>query len=618
MSLATWPLLLGHAGRIVPLPRHRGGTARPSPSAAGEPIRTPMDAEGRSTGRAREGGHGDNAPVRLAFAAAALALVAIPFLAVRYGPLTDLPQQTAQVRLFLEAAGDPASPYVVQWLAPNTLALPVLGLAWAVSTPIAAGRLAMLLLALAWVAAVHWLAWRRRRPAAAAVLASTLVFCQSLYWGFYSFVIGFPVFAGWLLLTLEDARAGACEESAGGSGGPAGCAAPCRRPEPALPWRRARWFLAGAALLYLAHALWLAAALAWLALHSLFFWRRRPVGAHLARWLAVAPAAAAAAWWFGGVAGSEFATPAQWADPVWVRLRPDHLAEAAFGGLRGPVEPVLLALLLGYLALSALTNRSLRGRGGDIGLASAGGMLVAAALVLPDKYTGTIFFADRWLPPALVLLLLAAPPPRLRYRWVLPLAAAAVLAGQAAVTAAFWRRVEAEELTGLNEALAALPAAPRTLGLQLGPPSRWLRSAPFGHVVAYSQALRGGELNFSFAEMPSSPVVYKRPREVPWTDALELAPWRVRRSDFAHFDFVLIRGRDAVHAEVAGVVLEPVTAEGQWRLYRVLPPPVSPAPPAAPGAPGDPPLPTVPGAGPASGGTATPAGPPSAASPPPS
>jgi hypothetical protein len=201
---------------------------------------------------------------------------------------------------------------------------------------------------------------------------------------------------------------------------------------------------------------------------------------------------------------------------------------------------------------------------------------------------------------------------------VLPLAAAAVLAGQAAVTAAFWRRVEAEELTGLDEALAALPAAPRTLGLQLGPPSRWLRSAPFGHVVAYSQALRGGELNFSFAEMPSSPVVYRRPREVPWTEALELAPWRVRRSDFLHFDFVLIRGREAVHAEVAGDVLEPVTAEGQWRLYRVLPPPVSAAPPAAPGAPGDSPSPTVPGAGPASGGTATPAGPPLAAAPPPS
>jgi hypothetical protein len=347
---------------------------------------------------------------------------------------------------------------------------------------------------------------------------------------------------------------------------------------------------AAAALLYLAHALWLVAGLAWLGLDTALSWRRRPLGAHLARWLAVAPVAAAAVWWFaGGVAGSAFATPAQWAEPVWVRLLPDHLANAAFGGLRGPVEPVLLALLLGYLALSLLTNRSLRGRGSDAGLAAAGFLLAAAALVLPDKFTGTIFFADRWLPPALVLLLLAAPPPRLRRRSLLALAAAAVLAAQAAVTAAIWRRVETEELAGLDAALAALPEAPRTLGLQLGPNSRYLRSAPFGHVFAYSQALRGGELNFSFAELPSSPVVYRRPRQAPWTEALELAPWRVRRSDFAHFDFVLVRGGDEVHAEIgAGDVLEPVTDEGPWRLYRVLPPP---APAGAAGAAADPPSP---------------------------
>jgi hypothetical protein len=515
-----------------------------------------------------------------------LALVAVPFLAVRYAPLTDLPQQAAQVRLLLEAVGDPAGPYRVQWLAPNTLALPVLGLAWAVSTPVAGGRLAMLLLALAWVAAVHWLARRRRRPAAAAVLASTLVFSQSLYWGFYSFVIGFPAFAGWLVLTLDGPGSRAGAEPASRSG------AAAERAERAgsRPWRRAPWLFAAAALLYLAHALWLVAGLAWLGLDTALSWRRRPLGAHLARWLAVAPVAAAAVWWFaGGVAGSAFATPAQWAEPVWVRLLPDHLANAAFGGLRGPVEPVLLALLLGYLALSLLTNRSLRGRGSDAGLAAAGFLLAAAALVLPDKFTGTIFFADRWLPPALVLLLLAAPPPRLRRRSLLTLAAAAVLAAQAAVTAAIWRRVETEELAGLDAALAALPEAPRTLGLQLGPNSRYLRSAPFGHVFAYSQALRGGELNFSFAELPSSPVVYRRPRQAPWTEALELAPWRVRRSDFAHFDFVLVRGGDEVHAEIgAGDVLEPVTDEGPWRLYRVLPPP---APAGAAGAAADPPSP---------------------------
>lgn len=475
-----------------------------------------------------------------------LALVAVPFLAVRHAPLTDLPQQAAQVRLLLDALADPASPYRVQWLAPNTLALGVLGLAWAASTPLAAGRLAMLLLAAAWVAAVHALARRRGRPSAAAVLASTLVFNQSLYWGFYSFVLGFPAFAGLLVIGLGDGR---------------------------RPARGAALHFAGALALYLSHALWLAAGLAWLALDTALRWRRRSAADHLARWVGVAPVAAAAVWWFGGVSGTAFATPVQFADPVWARLRPDHLAGAAFGGPRGPVEPVLLALLLGYLALSLLTNRSLRGRLGDADLAAAGGLLLAAALLLPDKFTGTIHFADRWLPPALVLLLLAAPPPRLR-RPLLAAAAVAVLAAQALFTAAVWRRVEAEELAGLDAALAALPAEPRVLGLHFGPPSRYLDSAPFGHVFAYAQVLRGGELNFSFAELPSSAVVYRRPRETPWTTALELAPWRIRREDFAHFDFALIDGTDALHAEIAaGGALEPVTAGGRWRLYRVRSPP---------------------------------------------
>ena len=579
-----------------------------------------MNPADRDPGGPLEGGSRESALVRLVFAGVALSLVAVPFLAVRYAPLTDLPQQAAQVRLLLEALADPAGPYRVQWFAPNTLALGVLALSWAASTPVAAGRLAMLLLAVGWVTAVHGLAWRRGRPAAAAVLASTLVFSQGLYWGFYSFVLGFPFFAGWLLLTLDGASAEAGAEAAGAGSGTGAGAGDREREHASRPRRRAPLWFALALALYLAHALWLAAGLVWLALDTALRWRRRPAASHLARWLGVAPVAALAAWWFGGIGATEFATPAQFADPVWARLRPDHLAGAAFGGLRGPVEPALLALLLGWLALSVITNRSLRGRGGDTGLAAAGGLLLAGALLLPDKFTGTIHFADRWLPPALALLLLAAPPPRLR-RSVLAAVAVAVLAAQTLLTAAVWRRVEAEELSGLDAALAALPAEPRVIGLHLGPPSRYLRSAPLGHVVAYSQALRGGELNFSFAELPSSTVVYRHLRETPWTSLLELVPQRVQRDDFAHFEFALIDGTDALHAEVAaGDVLEPVTGEGRWRLYRVLPPPAAPSGgPAA--APGDPALPATPGdpAPPAGSGDPPPAepgaGPPSSAAP---
>jgi hypothetical protein len=492
------------------------------------------------------------ARTRIAWLALALAVAAAPFLAVRWAPLTDLPQQAAQVRLFLEAVADPAGPYVVQWTAPNTLALAVLGLAWAVASPLAAGRVAMLLLALAWVAAIHALAWRRGRPAAAAALASVVVFNQSLYWGFYSFVVGFPVFACWFLVTTG-------EDPGGGGGGG-------RR------WRRALAIFTVAALLYLAHALWLAAGLAWLALETALSWRRRRPAEHLVRWLAVAPVVARAAVWFASIGESDFATPPFWFVPVWRRLLPGNLADTAFGGLYGPIEPLLLALLLGWLAMALVTRRGMAG--GDGRLAAAGAMFFAGALLLPDKYTNTILFAERWMPAAVVLLVLAAPAPRLSRRWPAAALAIAALLLQGTVTTAVWRRIESEELSGLDAALAALPPAPRVLGLGLGPPSRYLEVAPYGHVYAYAQVARGGVLNFSFAQLASSPVVFRDRRRIAWTPHLEMLPQRVRRSDFRHFDFALISAGEELHRQIAADPLtEPVTAAGRWRLYRVVPPP---------------------------------------------
>lgn len=487
-------------------------------------------------------------PRRLLALVLALAAAATPFLAVRYAPIADLPQQAAQVRLAIDALTDPASPYRVQWLAPNSLELPVLALAWAVSTPIGAGRIALLLLAVAWVGAVHWLAWRRRRPAGSAVLASMLVFSPSLFWGYYSFLLGFTLFVGWLLYGLGD--------------------------DGARPWRRAAGYLLGAVLLGLGHALWLAAGLAWLALDTFLARNRRPLRSHLTRWLAVAPVGAGALAWFSGLGPTGFATPPQWAAPVWRRLDPAWLVEAALGGLRGWLPAVLLAILLGYALLSLVTGRRRLRSDADGSLAAAGGLLLAAALVLPDKYTGTIHFAARWVPPALALLVLSLPPPRLRRRWPVAAVAAAALAFQSLAVTGAWRRVEAEELTGLDAALAALPPSPRVLGLHLGPPSRYVRGAPFNHVVAYAQAIHGGELGFSFAELPSSPVVFRSPREAPWTPDLAIAGWRVEPEDFAYFDFALINALPERHQAIAsGNVLEPVTDEGRWRLYRVLPPP---------------------------------------------
>src|SRR4026209_535559 len=133
-------------------------------------------------------------------------LVALPFLLVRFPPITDLPQHVAQVRLFQEAWQDPSGPYRIQWLTPYSLQYLVLAGAWAIAGPAAAGRVGMLMVGVLWVTTFHLIAYRRNRPVAAAALASALFFTKTTYWGFYGFAVGWPIFGLSLLLTTGRRR----------------------------------------------------------------------------------------------------------------------------------------------------------------------------------------------------------------------------------------------------------------------------------------------------------------------------------------------------------------------------------------------------------------------------
>src|SRR5262249_22119469 len=143
---------------------------------------------------------------RLPLALLCCGLVAVPFLAVQFPPITDLPQHVAQIRLLLETMRDPSSHYMVQWYTPYSLAYALIGAAWALVPPAEVGRVAVLGLAVFWTLATHALAARRGRSGAAAALASTLVFNLVLYWGFLSFAFGWLAFVPWFLLVSRPAE----------------------------------------------------------------------------------------------------------------------------------------------------------------------------------------------------------------------------------------------------------------------------------------------------------------------------------------------------------------------------------------------------------------------------
>jgi len=503
---------------------------------------------------------------RVTLALLSCACIAIPFLVVTFPPITDLPQQAAQIRLFLETAADPAhSPYRIQWLTPYGLSYLILGGAWAAFGPLHAGRTAMLVIGLLWTIAVHLTAYSRGRSAASATLASLFVFNHIVYWGFYSFALGWPVFLLWLHLTMDKRPENHLAPNS------TQVADPVHNDGLAERFSAVDAFLwmGTALLLYLSHVLWLAAGLLWFVVHSAVF--RKPLRTMLLRALSLTPVIVAVAVWYPRLAQSTMDTPALWGTGPIARLSFSWLTDAALGGLKGPAEGIVLLLVLGWLVISLVQHGRDIWAETDHELLLAAGLLFFLVLVLPDKYMNTIRFEHRWLPPAAILLLLAVPPPRVRP--VLRQAGALVVLGAFCLTVSLvWTAFERTELAGLRASLGALPDNPRVLGLSMIPESEFIQGKPFVQTFAYAQVLKGGGLNFTFAEFPSCLVVYKKPRKPPWTVGLEWFPERVTESDLTYFNFALINGDEQIHRITeSNPSLQPVTREGRWRLYRIVP-----------------------------------------------
>jgi hypothetical protein len=478
---------------------------------------------------------------RVVVAAVCTLLIAAPLLLVRFPPVTDLPQHVAQIRLFLSAWADPDSGYRIQWFTPYSAAYAFLGAAWALSTPANAGRLALLALAVVWAAALHGLAARRQRPAAAAALASTLFFNHTLYWGFLSFLVGWVAFVVWILVTTAAPRQ------------PAG-------------WRDGVRQLAAALLLYVSHALWFALGAVWLLIYALVHrWPRRTLVWRLA---GVAPVGIAALLWYPHLAALGFVSPTVWLTTPLERLSPQWIVDALLGGICGPSEPLLAALIALWLAAGWWSNRGAFRAGADPDLLWSGLLLVALAFILPDEYTNTILFGSRWIPAGAILIILAAPRPRLLGSLQRPLALAIVTVFCLA-TGVAWMRFERDELSGLQLALATMPDQQRVIGLDLVQDSDVIKGRPFLQTFAYAQVLHGGRLNMSFAGHAPSLVVYQQRISAPWTPSLEWFAERVRASDLAYFDYALINGGPDIHAQATRFPLTPVTSAGRWRLYKV-------------------------------------------------
>ena len=233
-----------------------------------------------------------------------------------------------------------------------------------------------------------FLASRKHRPPEAALLVSVLLFNLSLYWGFLNFLVGWPFFVLWFVLTTKNDEG-------------------TFRPKDILLYALAAF------LLLQSHALWFALGTAWLILVNLVRKTRAQVFA--LKFLSLLPWGIYSALWYPALSASRisagFDTAPHWFLSPVERLFPQNLVNSAFGGLRGMTEPILFCGLAAWLGIALWKNRNgLRGKV-DRDLLLAAFLFLGIAWLAPDKYMDTIHFASRWLPCGLILLLLAAPTP---------------------------------------------------------------------------------------------------------------------------------------------------------------------------------------------------------------
>ncbi|HEX5757900.1 MAG TPA: hypothetical protein VF121_01785 [Thermoanaerobaculia bacterium] len=503
---------------------------------------------------------------------AASALATLPVWLTTFPPMVDYPQHLAMAAA-LRFYGDPArgfaETYGIAWGAPQALfEWLTAGLAWLLPIEIA-GKLVVALALAAVGPAALVLVRRLGKPDWYAVLPLAAMFNYAYSWGFVGTLFAYPLFL------VGVAAADRLLPQPGGRG----------------RFGAGAWLLLAALTLsfYLVHLqllLLFAAAVAWLVAVRRPGWRRAaaPLVALLPGVLVVAavvllPNLVSPAESFSPYEQSMKAVGARWRSlPLKLSVMPGLV----FGSYPGLKELAVAALAAGLGLVVARRRRREpeRGKARDrlfrdrfAWLAAA---LFALYLLLPERFMGYLV-AERLAPLAGILALVSLPAPRGRAVVAKALAAALLVVSLGLATAqalAFER-----DAAGLAGLLRAAAPGRRLAGVVYDPYAEPAGAGPlllryplYTHFPALYQALRGGRVLFSFAELSHSLVRYRPGREWP-PDLLARVADRHPRAfslprDGPRFDYLLARGERAELPAVLGPGLAAwdVRSAGRWHL----------------------------------------------------
>ena len=484
---------------------------------------------------------------------------ALPLWLVPYLPFTDLPQHVAMIAT-LRHWGDPlwSSPYELALGQTQYLLYYLLGalLAFPFGTAERANLILLSATALALPFALRSLLRALRADDRLALFAAPLFWSEALLVGFFNYLAALPVMLYCLALVVREATASS---------------------------RRGQIALAiSSVLLFYLHLtaftfLGLAAAIAlfWLPREATILERFRSLPS---RGLWGVPAIVLVITW---LATSQVVHPAavgfrRPSEPTWqspieaIHTFPDALLDI----WKGPQDEWCLLALLLCGALLAFPREQPAEEAAAIrlrGLVVLWSLLAVALFFVTPISIGWLWALNHRY--AIIVALLAPallrPPPGLR--GALPLVGVALVAFFAAGTATAKCRAFNEEVGPFDEVMAKAAPGKRLLGLIYDRGSSVAKFAPFLHFHSYYRARHGGIAEFSFTELPQSPLRYK-PGVVPAQRPLswEWQPeWFHNPTEGAFYDYVLVRGvRDPFQrAPPGGPQWTLLSASGLWRLY---------------------------------------------------
>jgi hypothetical protein len=484
-----------------------------------------------------------------------------PLWAVRFPPMLDYPQQLGAAAI-LRGWHDPTLRFQAAYalsLARPQGGFEMLTAAFAWLVPLeTAGKLVVALSLLAVLPAAAALCRRSGSPPWFALLALAVTYNHAFYWGFVDNLLAYPLMIGGVTLAdrLLERRFGVTS------------------------WLLlALWTL----LFYAVHLEFLlvfAGAVGWLAIV------RRPDWRTLTRWLSpLAPGLALGA---GVLAWAHlnartvmtgFEQRLQMESTI-VRSTPDKLRAVPsllFGAHSDGVQVLLftlltLALLVPVLAAPPALSAPSDGR--DLlfrtRFASLAAWIAFLFLALPEFSRGYLI-SERLLPLAFMLLASSLPLPSPAGRRAAALVIGLLLAVGLAVNFSAFRRFAAET-AGLGELLAGAAPGEALAGLVIETRSAGWETPVFTHFPAYYQVLRGGRVQFSFAQFFNSPVRYRSGQN--WEEPLlaEWDAWNPQRFVYSRhggrFRYFLVRGGPHALAELFGPALAGlrVRSAGRWSL----------------------------------------------------